>query len=396
MKWRPFFRKLHLIAGLAVGVVAMAVGISGSILTFREEIEHALYEPKVMPQAASLPVRDLYEKARAVEPERRRVTVIVLPEKAESPMEFVLGMRGARSLKESDQMSLYVNPYNAEIAGQRRRNDSFIAGLRDLHFALFAGVTGLKVNGWVAIALIFISLTGLVLWFQTKAPGKAFTINWSASWKRVAWDLHRVVGVVMLLFLVLVAATGAYYPFRDTVLKVLASATGAPPPRGTPAVKPPATKSEDGAAPLDVDAVIAKARSAVADAHLAVLRPPGAPTQAWTATFHRAGDDGESVDSGPTAYLDPYTGAALRVDDPAKMGFAGRLLKIIEPLHFGKLAGLPNKILWFVLGLTPAFLFASGVVMWWNRRRGARRVPVTKPAPGREKTAEVIARLQEP
>ena len=388
MKWRSFFRNLHLVAGLAVGVVAMAVGISGSILTFREEIERALYEPEVAPQAAALPVRDLYEKARTVEPDRRRVTVIVLPEKAESPAEFVLGMRGARSLKESDQISLYLNPYNAEIAGQRRRNDSFIAGLRDLHFALFAGVTGLKVNGWIALVLIFISLTGLVLWFQTKAPGKAFKVNWSASWKRVAWDLHRVAGVVMLLFLVLAAATGAYYPFRGTSLKGMA---GALPPRGTPPVKP-----AEGATLLDIDAIIAKAQSAVADAKLAVLRPPATPAQAWTATFHRAGDDGESVDSGPTAYLDPYTGAVLRVDDPAKMSFAGRALKTIEPLHFGKLAGLPNKVLWFVLGLTPGFLFLSGVVMWWNRTRGARRVPAAKPAPSAEVLADVAARVQNP
>jgi uncharacterized iron-regulated membrane protein len=50
------------------------------------------------------------------------------------------------------------------------------------------------------------------------------------------------------------------------------------------------------------------------------------------------------------------------------------LRKTIEPLHFGKYAGLPHKLLWFVLGLTPAFFFGSGVVMWWNRTRGARRV----------------------
>jgi uncharacterized iron-regulated membrane protein len=376
MKTRNFFRNLHLIAGLVAGLIASAVGVSGSILTFREEIERALYEPAVTRGGAVAPLQPAYERALAFEPQQRRVTVIVLPDSDDAPVEFVLGRRGARNLKESDQLSLYADPYTGEILGQRRRNDSFIAALRDLHFALFAGVTGLKINGWMALTLIFLSLTGLVLWFQTKSRGKAFTINWTASWKRVLWDLHRVGGAGVLAFLILVAATGAYYPFRETVQKALARTVGALPPRGTPPVAPPTP----GAAPLGVDQVMARARATASNAQLAVLRPPASPTQAWTATFHRAGDDGESVDSGPTAYLDPYTGAALRVDDPARMNGAGRLLKWIEPIHFGKFGGLPTKLLWFLLGLAPAFLFGSGVVMWRNRTRGLRPVRAAMPA----------------
>jgi len=81
------------------------------------------------------------------------------------------------------------------------------------------------------------------------------------------------------------------------------------------------------------------------------------------------------------------------------VGISGGILTFheeIELLHFGKLAGLPNKILWFALGLTPAFMYASGVVMWWNRKRGARCVPVTRPAPSGERAAEDIARVREP
>jgi uncharacterized iron-regulated membrane protein len=300
----------------------------------------------------------------AVELERRRVTIIVLPDSPAAPLEFVLGVRGARSLKESDQLSVYANPYTGAIISQRRRNASFIAWLRDLHFALFAGTTGLKINGWMALVLVFISLTGLVLWFQTKSPGKAFSINWAASWKRVLWDAHRVTGVLLLVFLVVIALTGAYYAFRETVLQVVANSL---PPRGTPPVTP-----APGAAPLDVDRVIAIARAALPDAQLAVLRPPATPASAWTATYHRARGQGESVDSGPTAYFDPFTGATLRVDDPAAMPAAGRALKSIEPIHFGKFGGLPTKLLWALLGLAPAFLFASGLAMWWNRTRRAR------------------------
>ena len=366
MNWRLLFRRLHLIVGLAVGLIVAAVGLSGSVLTFREEIEHALYRPTVAPQSSSVSLQTAYAKALSVEPDKRRVSIIVLPDKPEAPLEFVLSKRGARNLKDADQLSLYANPFTGDVISQRLRNESFIAKLRDLHFALFAGTTGLQVNGWAALALVFISLTGLVLWFQTKARGKVFAVNWSASWKRVTWDLHRLVGVVALIGLVLVALTGAYYPFRDTVQKWLTSA-GPLPPRGSPTVA-----AQPGAQPLDADAIADKARSALPDARLVVLRPPTSPTQSWAATFHRGWDSGESSDSGPTAYFDPYTGAMLRLDDARAMNFSGRLLKTIEPLHFGKLGGWPHKLLWALLGLTPGLLLVSGFLMWRNRAGGRK------------------------
>jgi uncharacterized iron-regulated membrane protein len=167
--------------------------------------------------------------------------------------------------------------------------------------------------------------------------------------------------------LILVAATGAYYLFRETVQKWFASAGTVLPPRGTPPITAP-----PNAKPLSLDEIIAKARPALPDATLAVVRPPAAPTQAWAATFHRRFDSGESTDSDPTAYLDPYTGVVIRIEDARTMAFGARLLKNIEPLHFGKYGGLPNKLLWFLLGLSPAFFFVSGIIIWWNRTRGSR------------------------
>ena len=369
MNTRALFRNLHLIFGLIIGLVVSAVGISGSILTFREEIEHALYQPTVFASSPATSLQTSYEKASAIsEAEKRRIAVIVLPASQTAPIEFVTSLRGARSLKEADQTSLYGNPVSGDVIGQRRRNASFIAWLRDLHFALFAGTTGLKVNGWFALGLIFISLTGFVLWLQTYVKGKAFKVNLKASWKRQLWDWHRLFGIVMLVFLLLVAATGAYYPFRETVQKWFVSAGTALPPRGTPPVTAPSD-----AKPLTLDEIIAKARPVLPDATLAVVRPPATPAQAWAATFHRRFDSGESTDSGPTAYLDPYTGAVIRLEDTRTMPFGTRLLRNIEPLHFGKYGGLLNKLLWVLLGLTPAFFFVSGIVLWWNRTRGARR-----------------------
>jgi uncharacterized iron-regulated membrane protein len=47
--------------------------------------------------------------------------------------------------------------------------------------------------------------------------------------------------------------------------------------------------------------------------------------------------------------------------------------------HFGRFAGIPVKITWTVIGLAPAALFLTGMLMWWKR--------VLKPWLGRKEFA---------
>jgi uncharacterized iron-regulated membrane protein len=45
-----------------------------------------------------------------------------------------------------------------------------------------------------------------------------------------------------------------------------------------------------------------------------------------------------------------------------------RLKKMAGPLHFGNYGGLPLKIVYCLLGFTPAFLSISGFILWRKRR----------------------------
>lgn len=66
-------------------------------------------------------------------------------------------------------------------------------------------------------------------------------------------------------------------------------------------------------------------------------------------------------------YLDQYTGEILT---PA--GSSGRtagdvIMAWVAPLHIGNFGGNGVRVLWFVLGLAPPLLFATGFTMWWTR-----------------------------
>jgi uncharacterized iron-regulated membrane protein len=56
--------------------------------------------------------------------------------------------------------------------------------------------------------------------------------------------------------------------------------------------------------------------------------------------------------------------------------FGDQVLYWLAQAHFGRFAGIPVKIIWTVIGLTPAALFLTGLLMWWKR--------VLKPCLGRK------------
>jgi len=358
--WKLWLRRVHLWCAVAGGLVVIALGVSGTVLVFREEIERAFYDPTIAPTSSRSSIAAAAARATSLYTERR-LALVVLPTRDDAPYEFVLQVRGARTLGEADQLSVYVDPGSGEVIGQRRRRDSIIWTLRDLHFALFSGVTGLMANGLFGALLAVMSVTGLVLWLAR--PSGRFTVKWRANWKRVTWDLHQVVGALSFLVLTLTGATGVYYAFRAPVTTAILAVTASPPLPRVPTV----TRA-DGAVGLDLDTLIAAVAPAFPLRSIAVVRLPASPTQPYTFTAHAPGDIGESIESGLSAYVDPYTGRVLQLTHTSEDSLGQRVIGAIEPLHFGTVGGLTTRIVWALAGLAPAFLAVSGGLMWWNRR----------------------------
>jgi uncharacterized iron-regulated membrane protein len=64
--------------------------------------------------------------------------------------------------------------------------------------------------------------------------------------------------------------------------------------------------------------------------------------------------------------------AAVDFLEPAKAGsrnlrFGDNVLFWMAQAHFGRFAGIGVKTAWTVVGLVPAALFISGLIMWWKR-----------------------------
>jgi uncharacterized iron-regulated membrane protein len=179
------------------------------------------------------------------------------------------------------------------------------------------------------------------------------------GWKRFNWDLHNAGGFWMLAFVAMWALTGAYFAFPQPFVVLAGTFLPMSPP--PPAVEAPA----QGEKMLPVDQLVAAALAAVPRHRPDWIMLPHHEGE-HLSTIYLVPSDPEKVQASTYVHIDPYTAQVLRVDRPAERPLGDRALELFARLHFGTF-GWAVKSLWAVIGLTPAALFVTGFLMWWNR-----------------------------
>ena len=360
---RKFLTVLHRWAGLTLGVLLLALGISGSALVFRVDIERwqTATMRSVTPLAERGPVDEWVRAAAGYVP-RKVLARITLPANDTDAAQVFMRLAAARNLKQAQLEVVFVDPYRATALGSKPANSGILWSLQDFHYALFFGETGLKINGVGAFALVLLGLSGPILWWPGwKRRADALRVRLRptpAKWR----DLHAVSGVVICLALLLIGATGVYYAYRSTADSVVMLVTGnaaRAAPRSAPQAAVPMLTLQD---------LLASAQRLVPDAHFDELRPARAPGSAANLSFRLPGD---LVFARHRLFLDPQSGALLRMDRYDQLTLGERVMANIQPWHYGYFAGLWSQWLWVIAGFLPAFLFGSGIWLWWRRRRSA-------------------------
>ena len=113
--WRKLFNDIHLWLGIASGIILFLVCLSGTVYTFRAEIE-ALTEPskyhiEVEADAEPLAAEVLIEKLKQMP--GGIISSITIPHAKDEPYEVSI----KQSAEERRGTTYLVNPYTAEIKG---------------------------------------------------------------------------------------------------------------------------------------------------------------------------------------------------------------------------------------------------------------------------------------
>jgi uncharacterized iron-regulated membrane protein len=128
---------------------------------------------------------------------------------------------------------------------------------------------------------------------------------------------------------------------------------------------PPDSVSAPGISDAPANEVVAVARAQFPTSRLSEIEVPIQLTDAWQ--FHFFSHGVFDVGNAELVSVDRRSGIVLAVHRTADLPVAVRAVIMLRPLHYGSLGGNFTKILWVLLGLTPAALFVTGIIIWRKR-----------------------------
>ncbi|MBW4549533.1 MAG: PepSY domain-containing protein [Aphanocapsa sp. GSE-SYN-MK-11-07L] len=358
LKWRNLAFNLHRYLGLAVGLVLVVIGLTGSLLVFMPEIDAQMIQQRfgtVTPQTQVVPVDQLVDTVKATyaeHPDWKVGQVQMLPDHKFYTVRL--------NRPDQTQWEVFVNPYTGTVIGDRQRETAFFSRVLNLHYALLSGDIGTIIAGIAALLLFILSITGILLWPGWRKLISGFKVKWKAHPKRRNYDIHKVAGIVAAIFLAFTAFTGFCWNFYDQSTAVIYTATFTP--------KPPDMKSTvvEGKSSLTLNEALRQSELALPDAITTFITLPTKPDQVFE-FYKKVPQDSEDFNS--HVRVDRYSGKVLEIQDSRVAKLGDRVLNSFTPLHYGTFGDIPTRILYLFVGLAPTILLITGFVMWRFRRR---------------------------
>lgn len=329
----------------------LALGISGSLVAFENEIDRAL-NPKLTwidPGPKRLTLAQIIGKLRADYP-GFEVAAIGLSDRDDVAWNAYL-------TTQRQDRSVAFNPYTGAVLGDESQRNHFTATVHQFHLRLLAGKPGGTIVTVAAVLLLVQAITGLVLWW----PRKLLTFSWRSPRKKLNLDVHQVLGLYTSAFLIVFASTALVIHWDDEAPRWVNRVTGSANEPRFPQIKP---LSPDRRSP-DFDAILATAQRAEPDARVTGFLLVGNPVR--VAMRHPE----DHTPAGRTNVLvDAYTGKIVMIVDSRTASPGFRLVKLWNrELHTGDIGGLPTRILAGAISLSLPVLAVTGPLIWWNRRR---------------------------
>jgi uncharacterized iron-regulated membrane protein len=349
---------LHRWLGFLTGLVLVIVGIAGSLLVFRKEWDNWLVRWRFGTVTATTPpleIPRLVELATTAYPNAKGTipSVVSIPTDIATP--YAIGFQiGDR------YWDVFINPVTGKILGDRQWETSIVGRLFDLHINLFAGEIGTIIVGISALLLVILSLTGLLLWPGWYKLINGFKIKFKAHPQRTNFDIHKVTGIITVVFLALIALTGFCWNFSDKSEPVIYALTNSAPPPDLVS-KPIAGKS-----PLSLSGLLQRANAALPGTDTIFISIPTKPTEAFM-SIQRFPHETVDAEHQTRIYLDRYSGEVIYLKNALKPSLGDRLLNWFHPLHYGTFGSLPTRILYVFVGLAPLILLITGAKMFGLR-----------------------------
>ena len=239
---RAAWVKIHLYLALFAGFFFALMGLTGSVSVYREELD-LLLNPQLFieqPAGKRQSLDKIMAAVRAEHPNRYGSWTLEMPSSPHGMITVWYDKPRETYFELYAPLMVSVNPYTAEVVASRFWGQTVTTWLLDLHTQLLLGGFGWNIVGILGLMLMVSIMTGLYLWwpglrgimaaFASNVPvlpapapagapsvpdrlaahptSLAVRLRMKAGMIQLAFDLHRLTGLLTAAVLLLLAFTG--------------------------------------------------------------------------------------------------------------------------------------------------------------------------------------------
>ena len=377
---RTILVKLHLYIGLVFGLLFVMMGLTGTVISWRDEIDTWLNPDLLQATSATrIPVgAATVESVTAKlmsDPQYGKPNLLMLPTDEHDVFIAYYPIQGPQAMPGRSRQVM-VDPITLAVKGERLfgvpgiSRQQIMPTLFHLHRYLLSGDTGKTITGVTGMMLFFTVLMGVVLWWpklRLRALKQSVRITHGGSWSRFIYTFHRAGGIFVAPVLATIAFSGWYLNLPKWVTPIISTVmTVSPPPKHQSATPPAGTHAITPAQAMTA------AQQQFPGAQVTRISLPRKPGDAYEIRLRQEGE--VRADSGATRlWLDAYTGHPLGARDPRDAPSGDTFVNWLFPLHTGEAFGVYGRAFITVFGLIPLAFAVTGVLIWWKRRSGHRR-----------------------
>lgn len=354
------FRKWYLVhkwTSLICTVFLLLLCLTGLPIVFRDELAIWLGEAIEPPEHVMVTVPVNLEAMVADAQARRphdHVTVLSLDD--DHPAWFV-ALGATLTAPKSTALFMY-DARTGVFLHDRPLEQGFLNLLLKLHIELLAGLPGTLFLGGMGLLFLASVASGVVVYGPFMRKLAFGTVRQDRS-SRLTWlDLHNLLGIVTVLWVLVVGVTGVINTLEVPLLNYwqrteLADMTA--PWKGKPA--PTMTRT--------VDEVVRVAQAAAPDMVVRFVAFPG--TRFASPHHFMVFMRGQTPLTGRLLTPLLIDAETAQISAARKLPWYLTALRLSQPLHFGDYGGLPLKMVWAFLDVITIIVLLSGIYLWWKK-----------------------------
>ncbi len=371
------YKEVHGWVGIIAGLALFVAFYAGALTMFEEPLQRWASQPSTLAAAPSLErTPELLAKVRAQYPEAARGHEVNLVIDTAHPGRVSWRAPGGKRGEHGGGATYFASLARDGSLQVEKQQRSQVANFIDvLHQQVglpFPHAIAMPIMGGISLLYVIAMVSGLAVLLPSLVKD-LFALRIGKNVKRMWLDVHNVLGFFSLPFHIIIALTAVVFAFHDEFYGAQRLAFSDPASRMRPVTRAEAAIAEPPSLTPTQIVERLKKQAPGFTPHQIVYGQGGGILPA----LRVQGSDPRYGQRGPTygiAGLDPKTGEIVdRSFMPGMQDGWSATTTGFFTLHFGSFGGYPIRWAYFLLGLTGAFLFYTGNLLWVESRRKRER-----------------------